>query len=188
MPALEITHLYLLSAMMQTLGALWGIVFVVYVFLYEYYSRSGGWEDNAGSTIDEINRSVKAAPEEMRAYPSGRTYPSVTGRLREELDSVPLVRRALGRYRRVFWLVFLSGPIVLLSILTDAIVILRNESLWVPVAVTFFVVALIWLGVVLLNEVGGGIKFNRRLIMELRDAEIAGRKSYDQVKETIPEE
>lgn len=188
MVTLETSHLYLLSAMMQTLGALWGIVFVVYVFLYEYYSRSGGWQEIAEGTIDEIKMDIERAPQEIAAYPSGRTYPSVTRRLRDGLDSIPYTRNAMVRYRRVFWQVLITGPIVLASILANVVVLTLNDTSLVSIAVGLFAVALLSLAYVLLKEVWTSISGNSRLMRRLAETGASGRKAYEEAKETIPEE
>ncbi len=55
MPNLQGTDLFLLSSIMQTIGAIWGILFVVYVFVSDYFLREHGAASNAQSLTDRLN-------------------------------------------------------------------------------------------------------------------------------------
>jgi len=189
MPALQSTDLFLLSSIMQTLGALWGIVFIVYVLSVEYLFRDEGWYNRAAGIVSDVSTGIEEIPLQRDLFKSGGgSWPSATRRLRLALEQSPGTLDGLRRNLRVFEGILVSGVPVAASIIVDLTVIWSNDATYLGVAIWIFVAALLFVAIILSREVLTTVRAARKRIRELEQARSDAAKAYEESKATIPDQ
>lgn len=190
MPALQVTDLYLLSAMMQTIGALWGIVFVLYVFVNEYFSRERGTAAVAGSIMREFDERLSILHQMQQTSPAQGSWPSptITRAIRNDIERARSVAFTLGRTLRLFLGILAAGILVAGSIILDALVLWANDASYLGYAIWGFLVALGFLALVLLWEVGTNVREVRALRLRLDNAVGRATSEYNDAVKTIPDQ
>ena len=132
--------------MMATVGSIWAIGFVAYVFIYQNFSDT----DNLPAQVEKIkvhiDQGEKGYWEDQRQAAYAR----------------------LGRYERVFEIYLAAGGVVFVSIVLSGAVIAfdRADLIWVTGAA--FVLALAMLVIALSFEVWTSIRHVRRLRAKMR--------------------
>jgi len=190
-PNLQGTDLFLLSSIMQTIGAIWGILFVVYVFVSDYFLREHGAAASSQALTNQLNwlvTSLLPLDRENRKQRHGGMQPSSTRQIRQKLDLVKDVRERVERNRRVFARIIFSGILVGASIIIDLAVIWSNDAVYLGVAVWGFIVALATLAFILLSEVRTTWRKARDLLRDLEKARSVADKARQDALKDVPDD
>lgn len=175
---------------MQTLAALWGLTFVVYVFVSDYYFRERGTASVGGAIVHDIDETIRQGiPRERQLRQSGGGQsPSSTQLLRISVGQIPGVLDSIRRNHRVFRRILVSGILVILSILIDVGVMWSNDATYLGLAIWAFVLALVFLAFILSWEVHTNVSQTRTLALQLMMADQQARAAYDQAVKDIPDQ
>jgi hypothetical protein len=191
MPPLQPTDLFLLSSIMQTIGAIWGILFVVYVFIADYFLREHGAAARAQSSTALLNwltTTLLPSDRETRKQGHGGVQPSPTRQIREELRRIVEVREGVERNRRVYSRIIAGGILVATSIAIDLAVIWSNDATYLGVAIWGFIAALASLAYVLLFEVWTTLNKARSLLRDLEAARSLAERTRQDALAEVPDE
>jgi len=176
---LQPTDELLLSSIMQTLGALWGIVFVVYVFLANYME---GWRTIAHRVVGQTEIDMENLQRE-RQVPRATGVPlSMPSRLSYDVKELEPAREAYVWHLRVFRRILWSSVPVAASVLIDVWVFLTNDAAYVGLAVAVFILAFLSVAIILSYEVWTSVRYARDMIRDIDKSAASARKAIEQAE------